>query len=419
MVLGYTDLTLTILNEFITYVLIIVVNLILLCSLLRSSNQSQINKKLVVICIILSLIAHAMWIGYKIVWYYLRLNPSNDHNIDVFVTDISQFLYAILIGYFWKLMYEETYKHSFFKLNKLYSNVSFIIYTIFTCIPHLFYILVYALGYKKYSKHLSLSILFLSVLLLLYSIQILILFKMKLRKFRSLINKNDAALSHNVNKRFTDFVSKQSKLIIIIIVILIDTVIFALWSWFSFDHELLSCIWYWTHAICYSITGICSCLLVDTNCCCIKQKIIDADEFESLLSDVDKSMVLSDLKPKQSKQSETINYKQKKSIPSAKSFGELWSHEFQLNVANNYKKSIENNIFEDEKYEQLDDITSKQQKIVTYYHDNYYGQNEVFESPFGVRPVIYCDWTASGKVLECVERYLSKEMYTLYANTHT
>ena len=36
-----------------------------------------------------------------------------------------------------------------------------------------------------------------------------------------------------------------------------------------------------------------------------------------------------------------------------------------------------------------------------------------------MRPVIYCDWTASGKVLECVETYLQREMLSLYANTHT
>eukprot|EP01084_Bolivina_argentea_P005131 9697_1 len=123
---------------------------------------------------------------------------------------------------------------------------------------------------------------------------------------------------------------------------------------------------------------------------------------------------------------------------SLRTFGELWSHEFQLEVACNYKETIEqktffiqnnhcgNNDSGEQKYDQLEDynmiefdVTDKQRKVVQYFHDNYYGSNEVFESAFGIRPVIYCDWTASGKILECVERYLSKEMYTLYANTHT
>ena len=45
---------------------------------------------------------------------------------------------------------------------------------------------------------------------------------------------------------------------------------------------------------------------------------------------------------------------------------------------------------------------------------------EVFESPFGMRlPVIYCDWTATGKSLQCVETYLQKEVMTLYGDTHS
>eukprot|EP01083_Nonionella_stella_P293298 997407_1 len=95
---------------------------------------------------------------------------------------------------------------------------------------------------------------------------------------------------------------------------------------------------------------------------------------------------------------------------SVRTFGELFSTQFQHATAHSYKRS-------QSQFHQQD--TAKQNKIVQYFHDNYYGQNEVFESPFGYRPVIYCDWTASGKVLECVEKYLEKEMYTLYANTHT
>eukprot|EP00485_Elphidium_margaritaceum_P019838 CAMPEP_0202726112 /NCGR_PEP_ID=MMETSP1385-20130828/184446_1 /ASSEMBLY_ACC=CAM_ASM_000861 /TAXON_ID=933848 /ORGANISM="Elphidium margaritaceum" /LENGTH=598 /DNA_ID=CAMNT_0049392325 /DNA_START=712 /DNA_END=2508 /DNA_ORIENTATION=- len=62
---------------------------------------------------------------------------------------------------------------------------------------------------------------------------------------------------------------------------------------------------------------------------------------------------------------------------------------------------------------------SKHEQIVQYYHDDYYGQTELFQSAFGWRPVIYCDWTASGKNLKCVETYIQKEVLTLYANTHT
>ena len=44
----------------------------------------------------------------------------------------------------------------------------------------------------------------------------------------------------------------------------------------------------------------------------------------------------------------------------------------------------------------------------------------MFDSPFGIRlPVIYCDWAATGKSLQCVERYLQKEVMTLYGDTHS
>jgi selenocysteine lyase/cysteine desulfurase len=40
------------------------------------------------------------------------------------------------------------------------------------------------------------------------------------------------------------------------------------------------------------------------------------------------------------------------------------------------------------------------------------------ETPFGPRPLVYCDYTASGRSLTFVERYLL-ELQRLYANTHT
>eukprot|EP01084_Bolivina_argentea_P169111 293184_1 len=124
-----------------------------------------------------------------------------------------------------------------------------------------------------------------------------------------------------------------------------------------------------------------------------------------------------------------------------RSFGALFSKQFHIQIANNYKQSVGcNGVFQPKRFflinneqkteELMEDIknknkfennkpTTKQMKVVQFFHDNYYGQNEIFESAFGARPVIYCDWTASGKPLECVERYLESEMYTLYANTHT
>ncbi|MGA0002201.1 MAG: hypothetical protein ACO3IZ_11200, partial [Steroidobacteraceae bacterium] len=40
------------------------------------------------------------------------------------------------------------------------------------------------------------------------------------------------------------------------------------------------------------------------------------------------------------------------------------------------------------------------------------------ETPFGTRPLVYCDYTASGRSLLFVERYLQGLLQT-YANPHT
>ncbi|MDG2110993.1 MAG: aminotransferase class V-fold PLP-dependent enzyme, partial [Actinomycetota bacterium] len=41
------------------------------------------------------------------------------------------------------------------------------------------------------------------------------------------------------------------------------------------------------------------------------------------------------------------------------------------------------------------------------------------EGPFGARPVVYADYTASGRSLSFIEDYISRVVLPLYANTHT
>lgn len=47
------------------------------------------------------------------------------------------------------------------------------------------------------------------------------------------------------------------------------------------------------------------------------------------------------------------------------------------------------------------------------------GADEVIDGPFGPRPVIYADYTASGRALSFVEDYVRDAVLPLYANTHT
>ncbi|HHE37871.1 MAG TPA: hypothetical protein ENL20_04785, partial [Candidatus Cloacimonetes bacterium] len=46
------------------------------------------------------------------------------------------------------------------------------------------------------------------------------------------------------------------------------------------------------------------------------------------------------------------------------------------------------------------------------------GRNKLFQTPFGEKPLVYADYTASGRCLYSIENYLLHIMQ-FYANTHT
>ena len=65
------------------------------------------------------------------------------------------------------------------------------------------------------------------------------------------------------------------------------------------------------------------------------------------------------------------------------------------------------------------DIDSDKEELLEYYRDNIIGIDKVFQTQFGKKRVIYCDWTASGKQLKCIETYINNQVMPFYANTHT
>lgn len=47
------------------------------------------------------------------------------------------------------------------------------------------------------------------------------------------------------------------------------------------------------------------------------------------------------------------------------------------------------------------------------------GNYDKFVGPFGDRPIIYADWTASGKCIHSIENFMANSVLPLYGNTHT
>ena len=58
-------------------------------------------------------------------------------------------------------------------------------------------------------------------------------------------------------------------------------------------------------------------------------------------------------------------------------------------------------------------------QLITTIRDSVIGKQDVVEGPFGPRPVIYADYTASGRALSFIEDYIREAVLPLYANTHT
>ena len=43
----------------------------------------------------------------------------------------------------------------------------------------------------------------------------------------------------------------------------------------------------------------------------------------------------------------------------------------------------------------------------------------LIKTPFGMKPLVYADYTASGKSLKFIEDYIQEQIMPLYANTHS
>ena len=58
-------------------------------------------------------------------------------------------------------------------------------------------------------------------------------------------------------------------------------------------------------------------------------------------------------------------------------------------------------------------------ELVTKIRNSVIGNNQLIETSFGQKPLIYADYTASGRSLDFIEQFITNRVLPFYANTHT
>jgi len=57
--------------------------------------------------------------------------------------------------------------------------------------------------------------------------------------------------------------------------------------------------------------------------------------------------------------------------------------------------------------------------LITKIRESLIGEQQLIETAFGVKPLIYADYTASGRSLSFIEEFIQHNVLPFYANTHT
>ena len=59
------------------------------------------------------------------------------------------------------------------------------------------------------------------------------------------------------------------------------------------------------------------------------------------------------------------------------------------------------------------------ENFFSVFRENTIGHQQIFESPFGKKQIIYADWTATGRAYRPIEAFIQKEIMPFLGNTHT
>lgn len=67
------------------------------------------------------------------------------------------------------------------------------------------------------------------------------------------------------------------------------------------------------------------------------------------------------------------------------------------------------------------ELEKNKEKLLQYVNDNVIGgqANTVIKTVYGEKPLVYADYTASGKNLQFIEEYIQRQIMPLYANSHS
>ena len=64
-------------------------------------------------------------------------------------------------------------------------------------------------------------------------------------------------------------------------------------------------------------------------------------------------------------------------------------------------------------------LSGNPEQLIQTVRSSVIGHRAMVEGPFGVRPLVYADYTASGRSLDFIEAYIREAVLPLYSNTHT